>query len=79
MAKQGNTNIIKMIINRYLIDGLSGMALGLFSTLIVGLIMKQIGNLTGIEMISWFGNMASVMTESLINLKQLHWLCFQAQ
>lgn len=35
--------LFRRFINRYLIDGLSGMALGLFSTLIVGLIIKQIG------------------------------------
>ena len=52
----------KKIINRYLIDGLSGMALGLFCTLIVGLILKQIGSAINIEMITWFGTMASVLT-----------------
>ena len=31
-------------IKRYLVDALSGMALGLFSTLIIGLIIKQIGS-----------------------------------
>ena len=30
-------------VKRYLVDSLSGMALGLFSTLIIGLILKQIG------------------------------------
>ncbi len=35
---------IKRVLHRYLIDGLSGMALGLFATLIVGLIIKQIGS-----------------------------------
>lgn len=34
-------------VQRYLIDGLSGMAMGLFCTLIVGLILKQIGTLIG--------------------------------
>lgn len=61
MEKQ-DKSILKAIINRYFVDGLSGMALGLFSTLIVGLILKQIGNLLNIEMIVWFGTMASVMT-----------------
>lgn len=42
-----NKNLWKRITERYLIRGLSGMALGLFSTLIVGLIMKQIGMLIG--------------------------------
>lgn len=53
------------IVNRYLIEALSGMALGLFSTLMVGLILKQLG---GIVPLSWFGalliqlgNLASVM------------------
>ncbi|MBE6350847.1 MAG: PTS sugar transporter subunit IIC [Spirochaetaceae bacterium] len=32
------------IVKRYLVDALSGMALGLFSTLIIGLIIKQIGS-----------------------------------
>lgn len=34
----------KKFINRYLIDGLSGMALGLFSTLLIGTILKQMGS-----------------------------------
>lgn len=36
---------LKKFLNRIFIDGLSGMALGLFSTLIVGTIIQQIGNL----------------------------------
>lgn len=39
--------MIKKVLNRIFIDGLSGMALGLFSTLIIGTIMKQIGDLIG--------------------------------
>ena len=31
-------------LKRYFVDSLSGMALGLFSTLIIGLIIKQIGS-----------------------------------
>lgn len=38
---------VKKILNRIFVDGLSGMALGLFSTLIVGTIIQQIGNLIG--------------------------------
>lgn len=38
---------IKKYLNRVFIDGLSGMALGLFSTLIIGTIIQQIGNLIG--------------------------------
>ncbi len=37
----------KGIFNYVLIDGLSGMALGLFATLIVGTIIKQIGSMVG--------------------------------
>ncbi|MBQ2751017.1 MAG: PTS sugar transporter subunit IIC [Oscillospiraceae bacterium] len=39
--------MIKKLWNRIFIDGLSGMALGLFSTLIVGTIIQQIGTFVG--------------------------------
>ncbi len=35
--------LLKSYLNRLFIDGLSGMALGLFSTLIIGTILKQLG------------------------------------
>ena len=38
---------IKKWLNEIFIDGLSGMALGLFSTLIIGTIIAQIGSLIG--------------------------------
>jgi uncharacterized membrane protein len=38
---------VKQYLNHVFIDGLSGMALGLFSTLIVGTILEQIGKLIG--------------------------------
>lgn len=38
---------IKKYLNHIFIDGLSGMALGLFSTLIIGTILQQIGKLIG--------------------------------
>ena len=38
---------IKKFLNLIFIDGLSGMALGLFSTLIIGTILKQIADLIG--------------------------------
>ena len=38
---------IKKIFNHIFIDGLTGMAWGLFSTLIIGLIIEQIGKLVG--------------------------------
>lgn len=40
-------NLIKKYLNRVFVDGLSGMALGLFATLIVGTIIQQIGTLVG--------------------------------
>lgn len=39
--------MIKKYLNRLFIDGLSGMALGLFGTLIIGTIICQIGKLVG--------------------------------
>ena len=38
---------VKAWLNRVFIDGLSGMAQGLFATLIVGTIIQQIGTFVG--------------------------------
>ena len=38
---------IQKFLSHVFIDGLSGMALGLFSTLIIGTILKQVGDLIG--------------------------------
>lgn len=38
---------VKQLLNEIFIDGLSGMALGLFSTLIIGTIIAQIGSFAG--------------------------------
>ena len=38
---------VKKILNNIFIDGLSGIAIGLFSTLIIGTILKQVGDLMG--------------------------------
>ncbi len=40
-------NAFKKWLNRFFIDGLSGMALGLFATLIIGTIVCQVGTLAG--------------------------------
>lgn len=40
-------NLIKKYLNRVFIDGLSGMAMGLFATLIIGTIIQQIGTFVG--------------------------------
>ena len=50
-----------MKIRNYLTKTLNGMALGLFSSLIIGLILKQIGELAGIEVLANFGKFAQVM------------------
>lgn len=55
----------KKYLNHVFIDGLSGMALGLFSTLIVGTIIQQIGTLIGGAMgdlIFMIGKMAAAAT-----------------
>ncbi len=58
--------MIKKYLNRLFIDGLSGMALGLFSTLIIGTIICQIGSLIGNNIIADYltaiGNVAKTLT-----------------
>ena len=39
--------VFKKWLNKVFIDGLSGMATGLFATLLIGTIIQQIGNLIG--------------------------------
>ncbi|WP_070000691.1 PTS transporter subunit IIC [Cellulosilyticum sp. I15G10I2] len=60
------TLYVKKFTNRYLINGLSGMALGLFSTLLIGLILKQIGsfmpNLWFGQFLMTLGQIAAVLT-----------------
>lgn len=58
-------NILKKYGNRIFIDGLSGMALGLFATLIIGTIIQQIGLLVKGDignLIYFIGKMASILT-----------------
>lgn len=58
--------MVKKYLNRVFIDGLSGMALGLFSTLIIGTIICQIASLLGDNIISQYlmamGNVAKTLT-----------------
>ena len=62
--------MIKKYLNRLFIDGLSGMAHGLFATLIIGTIITQIGKLLGAELTGnvvgeyfvQIGNMAKAIT-----------------
>lgn len=55
-----NKNIFKHGIT-YLTKVLNGMALGLFSSLIIGLILKQIGVYTGLNFLSHYGQIAQWM------------------
>ena len=62
---------MKKILNRIFIEGLSGMACGLFATLIIGTIIQQIGNLVGGNwgtLIYQFGKFASAMTSAGIGV-----------
>ncbi len=58
--------MVKKYLNRVFIDGLSGMALGLFSTLIIGTIICQIASLLGdnavAEYLMAMGNVAKTLT-----------------
>lgn len=58
--------MIKKYLNRLFIDGLSGMAYGLFSTLIIGTIICQIGSLFGGcvfgDYVVLIGNVAKTLT-----------------
>ena len=58
--------MVKKYLNRVFIDGLSGMALGLFSTLIIGTIICQIASLLGDNALSQYlmamGNVAKTLT-----------------
>ena len=61
--------LIKKYLNRIFIDGLTGMAQGLFATLIVGTIIQQLGNLIGGEaaaIIFQLGKVAAAMTSAKI-------------
>ncbi len=52
-------NFIKKILNHIFIDGLSGMALGLFATLIIGTILSQIASMVSGEISGYIGAVAS--------------------
>lgn len=64
-------NLIKRYLNRVFIDGLSGMAFGLFATLIVGTIIQQIANLIGGDigaLLFQVGKVAAAMTSAGIGV-----------
>lgn len=51
----------KTNVKNYIINVLNGMALGLFSTLIIGVILKQIGEILEIESIIYFGEIGRLL------------------
>ena len=63
--------MIKKYLNRLFIDGLSGMASGLFATLIIGTIISQVGSLIGGEIGSYLvaiGGFAKTITGAGIGI-----------
>ena len=63
--------MLKKLLNHIFIDGLSGMAFGLFATLIIGTIIKQLGDFIGGDIGSYFvilGKMASSLTNAGIGI-----------
>ena len=59
-SSEQNKNTFKLGV-AYLTKVLNGMALGLFSSLIIGLILKQIGVYTGLSFLSHYGQIAQWM------------------
>lgn len=57
----GYTRFVKGFFQKYLIDAFTGMALGLFVTLIAGLILSQIGNWIGVAALISIGKLASIL------------------
>lgn len=68
----------KKFVDRYLINGLSGMALGLFSTLLIGTIIKQVGsfipNTSVGQLLMMLGQIATVLTGAGIAVGTAHQL-----
>lgn len=65
---------IKKILNRIFIDGLGGMALGLFSTLIIGTIIAQIGTFIGGDIGSYINGAANV-AQNTYRCRHRRWSC----
>ncbi len=59
-------------IQAYLVKTLNGMALGLFSSLIIGLILKQIGVLLGAGYLEAFGRAAQLLMGPAIGIGAAH-------
>lgn len=59
-------------IQKYLVKTLNAMAQGLFSSLIIGLILKQIGELTGIGVLVMWGKIAQLLMGPAIGVAVAH-------
>ncbi len=51
--------VVKKAYRRYLLDAMSAMALGLFSSLIIGLILAQLAKIPGLEFLAMFKDVLS--------------------
>ncbi|MEJ6951482.1 PTS transporter subunit IIC [Natronospora cellulosivora (SeqCode)] len=60
MSEKSNNSLIDKL-KDYFIKTLNGMALGLFSSLIIGLILKQIGTYLNIDSLVYFGEVAQYL------------------
>lgn len=67
MAQKKNSGI-----QDYFVRILNGMALGLFSSLLIGLIIKQLGTLLGLEVLVKFGNVAQKLMGPAIGAGVAH-------
>ena len=67
-----NMNKSNKGIQDYFVRILNGMALGLFSSLLIGLIIKQIGNLLDIQILISFGNIAQKLMGPAIGAGVAH-------
>lgn len=59
-------------LRNYFVKVLNGMALGLFSSLLIGLIIKQVGSLLGNELLINFGNVAQKLMGPAIGAGVAH-------
>ena len=64
---QSNPKQLKKV-GDYIINALNGMAQGLFASLIIGLIIKQIGTYLNLPLLITFGNVAQYLTGPAIGL-----------
>lgn len=59
MAKEKSSGVIKTLLKKYFIDALGAMALGLFSSLILGLIISQIAKIPGLDFLTKISDVAT--------------------